>query len=792
MPDLETNSLAFSCKPEGAAFSLVALPTGCPQLTDGRVGIHYRQAGRKFKLGFLPRNMSWANSTLSGPERVISNQGPMLQVRLEGYSPDRGLRYRVEFALGKQLPLFLWRVTLENLGNQPIYIDRITMMEAPAGSLRLSSEPAGDLAFFANGWQSWSYTGAFGHGDKQPCPGRGLGPFRVPAVSNPGTPTPGRPGHYASDFFGILGDRKHRTGLLAGFLSQRQHFGSLEAWTKKGGALHLWANGDGARLDPGQSIQTDWAVISFVNLDEADPLGNFVEAVARQYHIEKIAETPVGWCSWYQYFNKVTADDIRKNLDVIASNQSRLGLQLVQIDDGFETAIGDWSTFKPTFPNGVSPLASEIRGRGLTPGLWLAPFLANMRSRLVRENPDFILRNALGLPVNAGATMESLFNTALDLTHPGAMEYASSLIRTAVQDWGFPYLKLDFLYAGALPGRHKDPTKTRAQILRAALETLRLAAGPDTYLVACGAPLGSVLGLFQACRIGDDVSPGWKPSMPRHVSRSLPIKFENEANFPSTRNALQNILTRAPLHKRWWINDPDCLMIRPDSDLTLAEIQTLASAIALTGGAMLLSDEMQGLPSERLSIAQSLLPIIGKRPRLLDWFDASRPTRLRLDMDGPAGPWHILGLFNWSDDPEGRLLQTADYDLPAGEYWVRSFWDDKVYHLGPSDLTRINLLPHGSAVLAVHPLKVREPQYLGSSLHISQGMEVSGWQVRQRELRLRLTLPRKTRGVVELALPLTPLHAWQGGQPITWEPGKEGAFRFPLDFNGTTLVEVDW
>jgi alpha-galactosidase len=788
MPDLETNLLAFSCKPEQAAFSLISFPTGCPPLrvTDGRVGIQYRQAGRKFKLW----NTSWANSTLSGPERAISNQGPLLQVRLEGSSPDGQLSYRVEFALGKQSPLFIWRITLENLGGQPIYIDRITMMEAPTGSISLSNEPVGDLAFFANGWQSWSYTGAFGHHDKQP--GSRLGPFRVPAISNPGTPTPQKSGHYGSDFFGILGDRNHRSGLLAGFLSQRQHFGSLEAWTKKEGALHLWANGDGARLDPGQSIQTDWAVLTFINLDEVDPLGNYVEAVARQYHIDKIAETPIGWCSWYQYFNKVTADDIRKNLDVIASNQSRLGLRLMQIDDGFETAIGDWSTFKPTFPNGVSPLASEIRGRDLTPGLWLAPFLANMRSRLVRENPDFILRNGLGLPVSAGATMESLFNTALDLTHPGALEYACGLIRTAVQDWGFPYLKLDFLYAGALNGRHKDPTKTRAQILRAGLEALRQAAGSEPYLVACGAPLGSVLGLFQSCRIGDDVSPEWKPRMPRHVRRSLPISVENEVHFPSTRNALQNIITRAPLHKRWWINDPDCLMVRPDSDLTLVEIQTLASAIALTGGALLLSDEMQGLPSERLAIAQSLLPIIGKRPRILDWFDAPRPTRLRLDMDGPAGPWHILGLFNWSDDPDGRLLQTADYDLPAGEYWVRSYWDDKVYHLGPSDLTRINLLPHGSAVMSVHPVKVREPQYLGSNLHISQGMEVSGWQMRQRELRLRLTLPRKTRGVIELALPLAPLHAWQDRQPITWEPGKEGAFRFPVDFDGKALVEVAW
>jgi hypothetical protein len=72
--------------------------------------------------------------------------------------------------------------------------------------------------------------------------------------------------------FGVLGDRKHRTAILAGFLSQKQHFGSLEVLMDDlSPALRLWANADGARLDPGSIMETDWACLHFLHLDTSDP-----------------------------------------------------------------------------------------------------------------------------------------------------------------------------------------------------------------------------------------------------------------------------------------------------------------------------------------------------------------------------------------------------------------------------------------------------------------------------------------------------------------------------------------
>src|SRR3990170_7071827 len=175
------------------------------------------------------------------------------------------------------------------------------------------------------------------------------------------------------------------------------------------------------------------------------------------------------------------------------------------------------------------------------------------------------IQTRLGRPVNAGFGWGA-FNTALDLTHPAALEYVREVVHTATQAWGFAYLKLDFLYAAALPGRYRDPRRTRAQVLRAGLEAVREAVGEETFLLGCGCPLGPAIGLVDAMRIGADVARRWLPSF-----KGIEFFLKGEPNIPSARNASHNALTRAALHRRWWINDPDCLLLRPETQLTLAD-----------------------------------------------------------------------------------------------------------------------------------------------------------------------------------------------------------------------------
>jgi alpha-galactosidase len=799
---LESPAFQFVIRPEQAAWDLYGNGEHDPAVVGARVSVAYRCGRPAARLSAV-----WAGPQVSAVETVASPQGPLRQVSIQ-YAPEaQGLRLRLVFALPEGQPLALWKLVAANQGSQPVMLDRLELLgpsggaapvERGASAIRnLAPAVGGRLAFFANGWQSWSHAGAYRPQDT--FLRTRLGPLSAPMTVNAGTPQPLRKGHFASDMFGVLGwsgeaAGQPRRALLAGFLSQRQHFGSLEAWIAAAQPdLRLWANGDGARLDPGAAIETDWACLQLVAPDEPDPLAPYLEAVAREHGLPPAPDSPVptGWCSWYQYSAEdyaggFTAQDVRSNLEALARLRSGLPLEIVQIDDGYQTRVADWYSFRPAFPAGVAPLAAEIRAAGFTPGLWLAPFIVDRRSRLAAEHPDWLLRGPSGRPVNAGYLWDGIA-TALDLTHPLALEHAVRVVQTAVHEWGFSYLKFDFLYAAALPGRYRDPTRTRAQVLRQGLQALRSAAGPQTTLLGCGCPLGSGLGLMDAMRIGPDVAQRWRPTV-----KGITVFFQREPTLPAARNAIRNTLTRAALHRRWWINDPDCLLLNPRSHLSLEEVRTTAAAIALTGGSLLLSDDLAHLPPQRLRIARALLPVIDRRPWVLDWLDVPTPRRLRLDLDGPAGPWHLLALFNWDNRPRNLALRLADYGLNAQQdYLAREFWSGEVARLKGDQPLKRSLLAHASRLWALRRAAPGRPQYLGSDLHISQGLEVVDWRATKKNVSLRLERPGDERGQVVLSLPMPPRHAQVNGASSAWQTLGGDVYTFEVQAErGTARLEV--
>jgi alpha-galactosidase len=304
-------------------------------------------------------------------------------------------------------------------------------------------------------------------------------------------------------------------------------------------------------------------------------------------------------------------------------------------------------------------------------------------------------------------------------------------------------------------------------------------------LLGCGAPFGPMLGLVEAMRIGADVSGDWEPKF-----NGIGLFIKNEPSFPCARNSILNILTRAFMHQRWWINDPDCLLLRPNTHLSLAEIQSLASAISLTGGSLLVSDDLPKLPAERRCIAEVLLPIIGERARVVDWFDKEMPEKLRLDQLNDTGEWHILTRFNWSDSPIEAMVSTTDYDLQPGDYWVREFWTGIVGELSTEQPIRLEIPAHGCAVMVVRLKDTKIPAYIGSDLHISQGIEIGEWRVAGKTISATLRLPRKTSGNVYLSIPGEVLSVNVNGLNVTPAVKIGSVIRIPIDVDGFAHLKV--
>jgi alpha-galactosidase len=549
----------------------------------------------------------------------------------------------------------------------------------------------------------------------------------------------------------------------------------------------MWAQGDGVVILPGQSLETDWACIQSVDLDGPDPLAAYMDAVAAENGVGTGVPAPVGWCSWYKYMKTVGRQDMQRNLACATGLRAQVPLGVFQLDDGYQAAEGGLLETNDRFPGGLKPLADEISREGFTPGLWMAPFITAPRSALARHHPGWILRGPRGGPANAGSTW-AVLSRGLDVTHPEVMEHTRQLIRTAVHDYGFRYLKLDFLYAGVLEGRRHDPTQTRAQALDSILRLIREEAGPEVTLLGCGCPMGSGIGVFDAMRIGTDVAPAWHP---RRFGTEL--FFRPEPTFPSVRNVLRNVLARMPLHNRWWVNDPDCILVRQeDTRLTPAEVQSLATVISLSGGSLIVSDDLTMLSAERIEWLEWLLPTLGGRAQVLDGLETSEPSEVVLKQSGAAGEWTLLARLNWDDQLRELPIDLRHFGLPAspGYLWADPWERSAGLAAGP--ILQLPPTPaHGVRLLAVRPV-TGKPTWMGDTLHISQGQVVKAWRVEGNELHAILGIGRPRRGGAWVWLPGAPRYVMLDGKPVPAKAQDGGVFALEIETQEESELTIRW
>jgi alpha-galactosidase len=90
---------------------------------------------------------------------------------------------------------------------------------------------------------------------------------------------------------------------------------------------------------------------------------------------------PRVWCSWYSLYTTIDERSLAK----VFRDLGDLPFDVLQVDDGWQLAIGDWEP-NSKFPSGMSDLAAQIRATGRLAGLWLAPLVATRSSRLFREH----------------------------------------------------------------------------------------------------------------------------------------------------------------------------------------------------------------------------------------------------------------------------------------------------------------------------------------------------------------------------------------------------------------------
>lgn len=446
-----------------------------------------------------------------------------------------------------------------------------------------------DSRFFANGFQSWTDTKEFAKNElmaDEGLVGKGLfgkSPFGMNLVGDYTFVEQSKEcGVFHSISFAYVRNEKNI-----------DFFGSLNDRT---GYTIIYADMNKNTLRFSKDVEGITISEPYELLDLYFDNGGYDEVFDRYFakmNVKPLTDKKIkGYTSWYNYYQKINEKIILRDLDAISEKTDKVNT--FQIDDGYQTSVGDWLSINKTkFPNGMKPIVEKIHAKGWQAGLWLAPFGAQKGSKLASEHSDWLVKGKNGKPIMVGANWGGFY--AIDIDNTDARAYIKNVFDTVLNDWGFDLVKLDFLYATAVVPLHN---KTRGQLAYESIDFLRECVG-NKQILGCGVQQMPCFGKVEYMRIGADMDLGWKHKFFRNLTHREDV---------STPNAIHNSVYRRCLNNRAFLCDPDVFLLRRSNiKFTFEQQKVLAKFIKLFGSVLFMSDNVDEYDDEQMAVFNDTL-----------------------------------------------------------------------------------------------------------------------------------------------------------------------------------------
>ncbi|MFC1785052.1 glycoside hydrolase family 36 protein, partial [Candidatus Neomarinimicrobiota bacterium] len=281
----------------------------------------------------------------------------------------------------------------------------------------------------------------------------------------------------------------------------------------------------GTILESGEILNTFMTFVSIHEGDYYETLETYRKIMTKRGikfdEPPKTVYEPI-WCAW-GYQRNFGTDQILNTLPKVAE----MGYKWAVLDDGFQTAEGDWYLIDEKFPNGdadMKKFVDTIHGFGMKAKLWWAPMAVDPGTDLIKEHEDYLLLN------EDGTTQDITWWDSYYLcpAYKPVQEYTKELVTKIMTTWGYDGLKIDGQHLNGAPPcfnklhnhlRPEEAVEAVPKLFKVIYETA-LEINPEAVVEIC--PCGTAYSFFNLPYMNQPVSSDPESSWQiRHKGKTL-------------------------------------------------------------------------------------------------------------------------------------------------------------------------------------------------------------------------------------------------------------------------------
>jgi alpha-galactosidase len=244
------------------------------------------------------------------------------------------------------------------------------------------------------------------------------------------------------------------------------------------------------KLLPGESFETFETFVAIHKGDYFHTLQSYSKIMeSKGLTFEKFSPATYEgeWCAW-GYERNFTIDEVVGTLPKV----SEMGYKWATLDDGWQTAEGDWFLNPKRFPIGDSDMkkfVDEIHNHNLKAMLWWSPLAVDPGTELIKNHPEYLLLNKDGSKQNI-TWWDSYY---LCPAYEPVIEYHKNLVKKIIGEWRYDGLKIDGQHLNGAPPcyneahHHSYPEESSEKVpefFKAIYETA-LSINPNAVIQIC-------------------------------------------------------------------------------------------------------------------------------------------------------------------------------------------------------------------------------------------------------------------------------------------------------------------